>query len=128
MNPVTRFTIDRRAWLRGEGSHASALLRVSDGKACFFGWYLRACGVPDALMGDVASPTHVPTRTVPPWIRHFSDSACVSHAAQRLMSINDDTTLTDAAREAALTLLAAAHGLAVQFVDGPPVRVTTRRT
>jgi len=127
MHPVTRFTIDRRAWLRGEGTDASWLLRLSDGKACFFGWYLRACGVPDALLGDVACPTHVPTRLLPHWIRRFSNSACVSHAAQRLMSINDDESLTDSDREAALITLAAAEGLSVRFLDGPAVGPTTPR-
>jgi len=127
MRAVRRFTIDRRTWLCGEGTSPSRLLRRSDGKACVLGWYLRACGVPDVLMADVACPTRLPLDAVPAWIRNGTDVSCVSHAAALLMSINDDDTLDDATREGALTQLAARRGLSVTFVDGPPVRRVTPR-
>lgn len=49
---LTALVIDRRIWLRGEGSLESKLLRERDGKQCPVGILLEALGVPrDEMVG-----------------------------------------------------------------------------
>lgn len=54
-----KFTVDRKIWLRGEGSGASYLLRESDGKKCCVGIFLGACGMPDRHIKGLASANDI---------------------------------------------------------------------
>ncbi len=45
-----KFVINRKIWLRGEGSAKSSLFRDTDGKQCCLGIYLNACGVPKNIL------------------------------------------------------------------------------
>lgn len=113
-------TIDRRVWLRGEGSGPSRLLRESDGKMCCVGMYLAARGVASDLLRGKSAADQLDCRLAAGWLLcvdvvgqlHSTDDA------MRLYVVNDARDLSDGDREAGIAALFAAHGVTVTFVGG----------
>lgn len=53
---MKKLTIDRKRWLRGEGSEVSALLRKNDGKMCCIGFYALQVGYTPTDIEDIQTP------------------------------------------------------------------------
>jgi len=108
---LTKLTIHKREWLRGESGHNSYLRRSSDGKMCCLGIYLRACGVEVDDLTDVRSPARVagglPGTTW--WLNRL--------VSNELMSINDESTISETEREIELTKRFGENGIQVVFTD-----------
>ena len=67
VGPVREFVVDRKTWIRGlidreNPITGSYLLREDDGHRCCLGFLGRHCGVPDAEMLGVSSPSGTSTR------------------------------------------------------------------
>lgn len=109
-----KLTIDRKTWLRGEGSDGSYLLRVADGKMCCLGSYALARGAtPDQIrgMGDLVDAEIWSPLTRPDIIGGVQNLP----RAWELMSINDDPELDDAERERLVARTFADIGVEVEF-------------
>lgn len=101
--------IDRKRWLRGEGSQNSKLLRPIDGKMCCLGFYGLACGLSAEHLRNVGLPADTAScRLWPPWLRD-SDFEC-----DDLTYLNDNDP-----DEAKIAAIFARHGVTVRFVDEP---------
>lgn len=59
MKKVTKFQIDRRFWLRGQGGPKSTLLRPADEQMCCLGHYATACGVPNETIKAQLGPSDI---------------------------------------------------------------------
>lgn len=115
--PVTRFTVKRSEWRRGEGT--GSLLR--EGRRCCLGFLGIACGLTDADMSEsgMFSGANLPmvdvARQIPASL--FNRESMTSTAeAWAIAGTNDNGAITDAEREARLTEQFAAIGIAVEFV------------
>lgn len=126
---MTKLTIDRKEWLRGEGSDASSLLRKSDGKKCCLGFHALQLGYTEEQIGSLASPPNLVFRTredrynadgAPHSILVYRDSHVFRSGptplCARLMMVNDEPDRPDAEREAELTTLFAEADIEVEFV------------
>ena len=111
------FTIDRAIWLRGEGGHASRLLRSSDSKMCCVGIYLEACGVPRNALLNERMPCDISTRygKFPQFLDTRVPLGCV-YDSDCLMATNDKVDLDETVRETRITQIFANNGVKVQFV------------
>lgn len=85
--------IDRKKWLRGEGSFKSYLLRLPDGKQCCLGQIALQCGYSERKIEKEVGPEDIDFK---PFINKdgFNTSAC-----ERAMSINDNEKTTDKHKE-----------------------------
>lgn len=54
-----KVVIDRKRWLRGEGSSTSKLLRSSDGKMCCLGFVCIQAGASETDIMDISSPISI---------------------------------------------------------------------
>lgn len=120
---VTKFTIDRNIWLRGEGEDRSYLLRPADGKMCCVGIYLAACGVPReelssrqsaCALGVIAGTHELPEEAR--WLLAHGVSGMPSQDATQLYADNDGEWETPVEREERIRGAFARHGIVVEFV------------
>lgn len=106
-------TVERARWMRG-GEYPTVLFRPTDGKMDIFGFYARACGIPEERLRWVALPVELGSADMhlmpilfekgpsfeggkPPLIaRHSQFSAMVA-------ALNDERGLTEEEREFELT-------------------------
>lgn len=119
------FVIDRKIWLRGEGSERSALLRAEDGKMCCLGIFLDKCGVPRGRLKGAANPMD-PFRPqqdlndVPKPAQCLFDKGSLRSQVFNLMGINDAVgEVSEGVREERIAQEFADIGVRVTFVDGP---------
>lgn len=124
-------TVERRRWLRGEGSTPSRLLRSTDGKMCCLGFACLALGKTEDEIRDRKSP--LSRNIVTPDDRIVENSrapgfdTCLIEIDHRgpqhrdettkAMSVNDETGLDDPFREGRLTALLEPLGIDLVFVD-----------
>jgi len=81
---ITSFVVDRKTWLRGEGTEKSFLLR-EDHKRCCLGFYTQACGIEDSDIFNKTSPGAL-------W---YNESACLKISPNLLSSVKDNTDDTN---------------------------------
>lgn len=108
--------IDRRKWLRGEGSDVSKLMRGSDGKMCCLGFYCRMLGFSEDEMLWCADPQDLRDRTMADdaklgWLLWGRD------IVNELIEANDHLHLYETEREAKIACLFAEQGVEVRFVN-----------
>ena len=122
---MTKFTVSRKRWLRGEGSDASTLLRQKDSKMCCLGFFaMQVCGAKESDIYDLQAPSCA-WRTVkwPEKVWRENDMNGERSAAREsmeingLMQINDEVNLSEIDREAMLKEDFKAFGYEVEFVD-----------
>lgn len=93
--------IDRKKWLRDEGSRRSKLLRGSDGKMCCLGFYSLACGLKEKDIRNFQSPSDIWWKNIPEPHSKFMKSLVMpgryfyqgfvnSNYCNRLMELNDN--------------------------------------
>ncbi len=102
-----KFIIDRRVWLRGEGSANSFLLRPADGKMCCMGQVCLQLGV---------VPADLERRKIMSGEQEMklTSDRCLVNAAY---SANDNEFGTDAAREEKLTDIFGTIGHEIEFIN-----------
>ena len=110
---VDHFIIDRKIWLRGEGTDMSSLLRRMDDKQCCLGIYLEACGMPRDMLREISEPAYVLT-TLPEETLWLMDTE--KYQDINLMTINDNQDLWETQRERKIAEIFAQHGITVEFV------------
>ncbi len=106
---VKKFTIDRKSWLRGEGSDKSFLLR-DDGKMCCLGQYCLASNIPKDTLINTKSPYSLKNDKKIK-VENLMGQFWVGDA----MSVNDKETLSDKLREENLIELFKEGGIEVTF-------------
>ena len=107
------YEIDRRTWLRGEGSGVSYLLRRRDGKMCCLGQVALQRGLTESAIIGLAVPcdtTPIQRSKFPEWIKDES-SALINDA----MSTNDSCGISDEDREATLKAIFISAGDSITF-------------
>ncbi len=112
-----KFKIDRRKWLRGEGSEDSKLLRKSDGLMCCLGQVALQCGIPISCIRERGAPDDVrysQKRKFPDWILD-GNIAELNCDVGITMDTNDSIATTDAQKEAELKRLFKANGDTITF-------------
>lgn len=114
--------INRKVWLRGEGSLSSRLLRSRDGKRCCLGIALGDAGVPDEALCEMRAPGEVVMQgtSLPDKFRWLIDDKFLWHSETTtlLMSANDYEGYTEQEREQRVSELFAKEGVEVEFHDG----------
>jgi hypothetical protein len=121
LGDVKSFTIDRKRWYRGM-NFGSALLK-QNGKMCCLGFYAKACGLPNKMLCDVETPADVMECAVyldhcnTEWATKLVKRESDTDTTQRIVYVNDDTTLTDTIREKRLIALFKRINIAVKFVN-----------
>jgi len=115
-----KFEIDRKRWLRGEGSVNSRLLRPSDQKMCCLGFKAKALGLSDDTISNIPSPISIPNINFEQWgvtglgryavIAELGDMYCL------LFVTNDVRNISESEREERLIKLFAEIGDEVTFV------------
>lgn len=98
--------VDRKTWLRGEGSYSSFLLRPNDGKMCCLGFACKALGLRDHEIELVGEPCELD------W-----DHPLRRADVKSLVVANDDTDITDDTREARLIEDGQRIGLNFSFIN-----------
>ena len=112
-------TIDREMWLRGEGASRSKLLRHSDGKMCCLGFLCLAAGTRAKAIRGVAQPDLLFLEELErDELRWLTDDETCSQDCIDAMEVNDDDSIEEPEREAAITEILARHGIHATFV-GP---------
>lgn len=129
-----KFTINRTAWLRGEGSDKSFLIRMCDGKQCCLGFLGLACGydIRDLLQSTTPVRADVVRRnfyrsnenplpceaTLWPKKIIINDEIGYTRTdiTDHLMAINDKRNISDSEREEKLTELFESIGIEVEFI------------
>ena len=120
--------IDRRTWLRGEGSRKSYLLRTEDDKRCCLGFYAKECGLPDSQIQERVSlrslfftGSEIPNFN---WLganrRLYNDSKDPKRKRELhdlLTEANDDEVISEQQREERITNLFAQAGFTVRFIN-----------
>ena len=111
---MNKFTIPREEWLRGEGSWASKLWDADQSKGCCVGHYAHACGVSRDTFGYTAAldPLVKINKLDPKLFPILENKTCLGS----LYHVNDDTSLTDEAREAQIKELFAEADIEVTFI------------
>jgi hypothetical protein len=117
-----KLVINRKIWLRGEGSEKS-YLRRGDGKQCCVGIYCSALGVPeDELTGNVDATRIQKNSTLPSWLFCTPGRMYSSRDANEAYQINDQVVLSDtpveseSERERLIAEIFARHDVQVEFV------------
>lgn len=124
-----KFTIDRRTWLRGQGSMNSALL-TAKGCMCCLGFRAIASGLSrDQILGCSDPASVYEQKRVGSGImaidgalvvRKFNGNVdmgvCVSSSCHLIISVNDGPSISDSTREHSLTSLFETIGDEVEFV------------
>lgn len=101
--PLLKVIVDRRRWLRGIGSIHSSLFDDVNKKMCCIGFAARACGCSIDQIRDRPSPACVAT-TYPDMAkarlaRFITAEGDNSGSTERMMEINDNTSISDEERE-----------------------------
>lgn len=127
-----KLIIDRKTWLRGEGSEDSRLLRGSDGKMCCLGFYGLACGLEPKEIKGMEAPFNLPEESlkkVSPWLLLRADRGGArepSSACSTLMTTNDrevhvgnsfSDPFTEQDREESIKRTFALNGVEVEFIN-----------
>jgi hypothetical protein len=107
---LTSCKIDRKTWLRGEGADRSWLLR-QDGKMCCLGQMAIQAGFTSAQINGVRSPKDLN------WKQMEGDYTGNGNTVNKLMGVNDDSTITNKDREKMIIKLAARKRIKVKFVN-----------
>lgn len=117
------FVISRATWWRGQTAMGSMLLRAKDGMMCCLGNIALQAGATQDQIRNIETPSALRRAGVVldvflPLLRLDPDEWCThSELGNRMMAINDDSDITDAERETALTRLAAPIGWDLTFTD-----------
>lgn len=111
---MKQFTINRKKWLRGEGSEYSSLLRTEDGKMCCLGFLGLACGGTKKQIESCDSPAGTYGPKWPSALLH-PDTGLDSTTCEELMKVNDNEDLTDTERESRLKKIFKEIGIKVVF-------------
>jgi hypothetical protein len=116
-SPMLEIIVERKTWLRGTGSGASALLRNTDKKRCCLGFVAQQSGVTDQNMCGMATPENLPDFYRMP--ADLLTDGCNSNLCFELMQQNDDHSVTDEVRERRLNGLLddAEASFRFKFVD-----------
>lgn len=119
------FTIERKSWLRGEGSR-SRLLRSSDNKMCCLGFYAMSCGLSEIDIRDESTIGFVinndlsllnkVSRDINILIEIYDGDYYGTSVAIALVETNDNKKMKDCEREVEITKLFASVGVRVSFV------------
>lgn len=130
-----RVVIDRKRWLRGEGTSNSFLLRASDGKMCCLGHVCKAYGKTDDELLQVCEPesTHrctggragrgvalakqPGTGTPLLFIDEHSGRGYSPQPVREAMMANDKVDMPEAERERLITAYLADVGIEIAFED-----------
>lgn len=105
---MKKFTIDRKLWLRGEGSTKSKLFRPGDGKKCCVGFYANSLGLTDERINNKSTLAQV-SASASNW--------AVSPDMDELYVSNDNPSTSDEFKEYRIKDLFAKHGIKVEFVN-----------
>lgn len=114
MAELKQLVIDRKIWLRGEGSLKSKLIRESDGKQCCVGIYLLSCGVEAKSIINRGAPKDCILPTEAQWVNRFSHS----QLTHKLYDVNDNKAMSEETRERKIAATFLECGVEVTFVDG----------
>ena len=112
---MEKLTIDRRMWLRGEGSECSVLFRPSDLKKCCLGIYLSSVGISNEEINSKRCPSDVDGE-LPDWLL---DEKKDSYLCKELICVNDDNdgNLTEGDREEEIKDLFKTVDIEVKFIN-----------
>lgn len=108
-----KYTIDKKRWLRGEGSSNSKLLRSQDQKMCCLGFVAIQNRMPSSFILDREDPAD----TCFEWPKWIYDSESNLDYKNSLIMVNDDKEMFDEERMQILTKLFAIHGDEIEFID-----------
>jgi hypothetical protein len=127
-----KLTIDRKKWLRGEGSATSLLLRRGDGKMCCLGFYGLACGLKETDILGISNPNYliagfasveshnrwVKAKKGGAWLFDQTNPSLWSNDCKMLMTINDalPRCLSQKEREQKIKNIFAKHNVQVKFI------------
>jgi hypothetical protein len=132
---IKEFTVNRKKWLRGEGSDKSYLMDPISGKMCCLGFYAKQSGLSKKDIESMPSPGSViqllngdevytnaevicrPAKPIK-WNTKliWRGQKCNSKTCDALMDANDDEDITDEVREKNLTSLFKKIGITVKFI------------
>jgi hypothetical protein len=113
-----KLVIDRRIWLRGEGSDVSYLLRGSDKKQCCVGILCESLGVSKKNLQDHKGSQTLSGFNLPEWLTPESDDLFKAYEINDTsVPANVEVAAFEASREAKITELFAEHDIQVEFVD-----------
>lgn len=132
MSKVTKFTIDRRKWARG--NHPKIQLLGGDGKMCCLGFYALACGLSAEFIKGVGeyrdiddealATGRLPEELVRSEVEGDEDSEegvetywTQTKTHDALMETNDSDSMDEGERESKIADLFASIGVTVEFVD-----------
>lgn len=121
MNSLSKVSVPRSQWLRGETSNNSSLFDPARNKGCCLGHALsQICKVPIASLAMYTTPAMVAHKVpvVPMGLVKVSSEGITQNSAKCniLMQINDDDTMDDDTRERLLTEGGVEVGIAFEFV------------
>lgn len=118
MKTKKKFVIDRKTWLRGEGSEFSLLLRKTDHRQCCLGFYLNQCGgISKKDLVGTESPVEFNNvlNETERWLLRNENMLYNSVDCYDLMKINDNADLIPELREKEIADIFAKHGVEVEF-------------
>ena len=115
---MSHYTVDRKTWLRGEGSHKSYLLRACDGKMCCLGHVALQCGFTSEEITAVDCPGALRSPAAmekwPAWF--FNSIGNQANEMTDAMATNDEQDLPEGERERRIAEIFAEHGDVLEFV------------
>jgi hypothetical protein len=124
-----KLVIDRKLWLRGEGSDCSSLLRDKDRKMCCLGFLCLANGLSEQDIIDIQTPGNLSERRrepLPGTLRWLIDENGDSKDCAELMRFNDakmawdyhsSTVNLEDCREFEIARVFRNHDIEVEFVN-----------
>lgn len=117
--PHKAVVINRKTWLRGEGTSPSRLLRSSDGKMCCVGFICLAEGVPEEAIKDKAALHNIDLELFDfdenVRLQAIHNTTCASGYEPGVYILNDNSFINSAEREKALTVKLGACGYDITF-------------
>lgn len=108
-----KLTIDRKIWLRGEGSEHSILLNNADGRKCCLGIYLSSVGFSDEKIKQKRCPSDV-IGSIPEWLL---DNKKDSDLCKELICENDNEHIKEDDREKLIKDLFKKAGIEVEYIN-----------
>jgi len=110
-----KLIVDRKIWLRGEGTEKSFLYRVEDGKMCCVGILGKQLGIPERELRGVKGTMICPSIKWPNWANSgwMEETSHINKAYH----INDNLIMTETEREIELTEFFKAHDIQVEFIN-----------
>ncbi len=119
---MIKVQINRKRWLRGEGSNVSRLLRESDGKSCCLGFVERKRGAKKhhilgkAILNLASNSAHVDPKLISNFKPFEISKGFTNEAICALYLINDNRAMNDTEREINLIENGKRIGIQFQFV------------